>query len=294
MASYNPFARRDSYDRYSLSSYRLLVPLSWALVVVIGVYYTISAPNDIKHGHSIFTQADRHITPFSLNIIVTGIFWILLLLSQLSYVYHLFHRDEAIVTATANVGTHFILNNLLIFAWILLWTRNHFWGSEVILIVNFVNQLVAYWRHRTLPRIVHLATIAGPFAWTLVALFWNGAVAVKSNSQAARIAANVFIWVIYVIGTAHITVAQDDLLGYCLSFLSFGLALKQIAVKTIALQWIFAFVIFAVFLVNSLYVSITRRSGRDIFFRKRVLPEATDREREPLLSDQAQQPPTAS
>ena len=152
---------------------------------------------------------------------------ILLLLSQLSYVYHLFHRDAAIVTATANVGSHFILNNLFIFAWILLWTRNHFWGSEIILIAHFINQHTAYWRHRNLPRLVHLSAVAGPFAWTLMALFWNGAVAVKSNSLPARITANVFIWVIFVIGTGHIATAHDDLLGYCLSFLTLGMCSRR-------------------------------------------------------------------
>ncbi|KAH8430291.1 DUF1774 domain-containing protein [Aspergillus melleus] len=287
MASYNPFARRDSHDRYTLGSYRVLVPLSWLLVVVVGLYYTVNAPHDVKHGHSIFKQANRHITPFSQSTIVTGIFWIFLLLSQLSYVYHLFHRDAAIVTATANVGTHFILNNLFVFAWILLWTRNHFWGSEIILIAHFVNQHVAYWRHRNLPRLVHLAAVAGPFAWTLMALFWNGAVAVKSNSLPARITANVFIWVIFVIGAGHIVTAQDDMLGYSLSFLTLALALKQIAVKTIALQWIFAFVIFAVFLVTSLYITSTRSAGRNILFRKTGQTESTDREREPLLNEPA-------
>ncbi|KAB8245870.1 hypothetical protein F9C07_13396 [Aspergillus flavus] len=287
MASYNPFSRQESHGSYSLGSYRLLVPLSWLLVVVVGIYYTIHAPADVKHGHGIFNQANHHITPFSQSTTVTGIYWILLLLSQLSYVYHLFHKDASIVTATANVGAHFILNNLFIFAWILLWTRGHFWGSEIILIAHLINQHTAYWRHRALPPLVHLSAIAGPFAWTLMALFWNGAVAVHSSSLPARIVANIFIWVIFLIGTTHITVRQDDLLGYCLSFLFLGLALKQIAVKTIALQWIFAFVIFAVFLAESLYITGTKYTGRDVLLRRLTHPETADREREPLLNEQS-------
>jgi hypothetical protein len=147
---------------------------------------------------------------------------VLLLLTQLSYVYHLFSNDGAIANAAANVASHFILNNLFTLAWILLWTRNHFWASELMLALNYLNQHAAYWRHRALPTFVHLSAIAGPYAWTLMALFWNGAVAVNSNSFPARIVANIFIWLIFAFGSTHIMATQDDLLGYCLTFLTLG------------------------------------------------------------------------
>lgn len=205
------------------------------------------------------------------------------------------------MTAAANVATHFILNNLLNFGWILLWTRNHFWPAEVILVLQFLNLHAAYWRHRRLPAFVHLPAVAGPYAWTLLGLFWNGAVAVHSNSLPARIVANVFIWVIFAMGSGHIVATQDYILGYCLSWLmlcmftqhrSFieckanclALAVKQFAVKVIALQWIFAFVIFAVFFIESVYLSSTKYYGRDTLFRRVAAPE-TDREREPLLPE---------
>lgn len=145
---------------------------------------------------------------------------ILLLLSQLSYVWHLFHKDTAIVAAAANVATHFILNNVFIVIWILLWTRNYFWWAEIILILHFINQAVTYWRHRGLPAFVHLPAVAGPYAWTLTALFWNGAVAVHSHNLPGRIVANIFIWVILFIGLQHIVLRNDYILGYCLSFLT--------------------------------------------------------------------------
>lgn len=134
--------------------------------------------------------------------------------------WHLFSKETALVSAAANVATHFILNNLFVFAWILLWTRNHFWGSEIILIAHFINQAICYRNHRDLPAFVHLPAVAGPYAWTLFALFWNGAVAVDSNSLPARIIANIFIWVILFIGLGDITLRQDYMLGYCLSLLS--------------------------------------------------------------------------
>ena len=208
------------------------------------------------------------------------------------------------MAAAANVATHFILNNLFVFVWILLWTRNYFWGAEIILAAHFINQHITYRRHRGLPAFVHLPAVAGPYAWTLTALFWNGAVVVHSHNLPGRIVANIFIWVILVVGLLDIVSRQDYILGYCLSVLSLckwlrsvtcrvfadclwilALALRQFAIKVIALQWIFAFVIFAVFLVVSIYVSNTKYYGRDSLFRRIAHPEANDSEREPLLDD---------
>jgi hypothetical protein len=124
------------------------------------------------------------------------------------------------VAAAANVATHFILNNVFLVIWILLWTRNYFWWAEVILIAHFINQAVTYGRHRGLPAFVHLPAVAGPYAWTLTALFWNGAVAVHSHNLPGRIVANIFIWVILVIGLQHIVLRHDYILGYCLSVLT--------------------------------------------------------------------------
>lgn len=143
-----------------------------------------------------------------------------MLLSQLSYVWHLFSKDVALVAAAANVATHFILNNLFTFAWILLWTRNYFWGAEVILIAHFINQSITWWRHPGLPAFVHLPAVAGPYAWTLTALLWNGAIAVHAHDLPARILANIFIWVILVIGLHKVMLRQDYILGYCFSLLT--------------------------------------------------------------------------
>lgn len=211
------------------------MPLSWVLVVVFGILYSVRSPSDISDGHRIWMQADRHNTLFSQNVVVTAIYWyipprslcsqkadeqrILLLLSQLGYIAHFFTKDSPDLTAAANLAAHYILNNLFVFAWILLWVRNYFPGAEVILAAHYLNQVVANCRHRSQPTSVHLPVVAGPYAWTLMALFWNGAVAVDSHTAGARIAANVFIWVVMVVGAGHVFVAQDYLLGYCLSLL---------------------------------------------------------------------------
>ncbi|KAJ5895390.1 hypothetical protein N7495_007081 [Penicillium taxi] len=287
MASYNPFSRRESHDARALKVYRFLVPLTWLIVVVVGSYYSIHSPGDTKDSKNLWKQALKHETPFSQNNTITGIYWIFLLLSQLSYVWHLFSNDSRLVTPAANVATHFIFNNLFLLAWILLWTRNRFVISEIILVAHLINQYITYWRYHGSPAFVHLSAVAGPYAWTLTALFWNGAVAVHSHNLPGRIVANVFIWVFFFVGLSDIFFRQDYILGYCLSWLTLSLAVQQISIKIIALQWIFAFTIFGVLFISSLYISFTKYKGRDSLFRQVAHPESDDRERAPLLNDSA-------
>jgi hypothetical protein len=71
----NPFARRETHGRYALSTYRVLVPITWLLVVIFGVYYTLHSPDDVKHGRKIFKQGHVYTTPFSLNTTITEIYW---------------------------------------------------------------------------------------------------------------------------------------------------------------------------------------------------------------------------
>jgi len=285
MAYYNPFIRHEAHTRRVLNTHRVLAVLSWLLVVVVGLNYSVNKPWDVPHGHTIWEQAELHPTAFSQNVVVTAVFWILLLLFQVSYLWHIFSQDPLRITAAANVASHFTLNNLFIFAFIMLWVRNHFWPAEVILAVHQISQTTAYWIHLRSPPLVKLSAISGPYAWTLTALFWNGAVAVGSNGVAARLAANVFIWVIFVIGLGHIILVKDYLGGYALSLLLLSLAVEQFELKIISLQWIFAFVIFAIFLFESLYVSSVVYWERDIFWRI-ISHDSSDREREPLLTGQ--------
>jgi hypothetical protein len=104
------------------------------------------------------------------------------------------------VNAAAGVGSHFIFNNLLQFAFIMLFVRSHFVWAEVILIVNFINLSSLYFRYPNLPRFIHIPAISGPLAWTFVAIYWNGAIMVDAHSLAARIVANIFVWSILVYG----------------------------------------------------------------------------------------------
>lgn len=65
--------------------------------------------------------------------------------------------------------------------------------------------------------------------------------------------------------------------------------MKQFALKIDSLQWIFAWVVFAVFAVQTMYAGCTRVAGRDSLFRRAGEPDtANDRERQPLLDEQTQ------
>lgn len=145
---------------------------------------------------------------------------IVLLLSQLGYISRLFSKDAAVVTAAVNVGSYYILNNLFVVAFILLWVRSFFAGAEVIVAANFLSQVALNTNHPASSPWINFSTISGPLAWTFTALFWNGAVAVAGNSTGARIVANVFIWVFLVAGWHHIFALKQTVLGFSLSILT--------------------------------------------------------------------------
>lgn len=144
---------------------------------------------------------------------------LILLILQGGYIYHLFSANAEFVTHAANVGSHFIFNNLLTFGFIMLWVRGHFWQCELLTIVNFFNLLLLYFRHSITPRFVHIPVVSGPLAWTFVALFWDGAILVNAHSLAARIVANVAIWSFLLFGTFFLVAFKDYTMGFALAIL---------------------------------------------------------------------------
>lgn len=151
-----------------------------------------------------------------------------LLTTQLNYLYHLFYGKPHISHAARTVSTHFTLNNLFLFSWIILWTRNQFSASSVFLLASYLNQHAVYAQHPRLPIFVHLPVVAGPYAWAFLGLFWNVALAVSiagdANSLPVRVLGNVFIWVIVVVGSGLVVSSSDYLLAYCFAWLSLCLS----------------------------------------------------------------------
>lgn len=282
----NPFARRDSHSATSVIWYKVLTLASWLLSVVVTVYYALEPPHDGKyHRGTIWHQNHRHPSGFTLNPIITSIYWITLFILQLVYISHLFSPKTESINAACSVGSHFILHNLLHFGFVMLFVRSHFVWAEVLLVLNFANLTSLYFRHNTYPRGIHFPAVSGPLAWTFVALYWNGAIMVPHQaSLVARVFANVFVWAFLGYGLFFIFFYKDYTMGFALSVLSASLGVAQFLRQVIALQWIFAFTIMAVLFVFTLLVAVPAWTGREVPW-SRTATQQTDAERAPLLAE---------
>lgn len=146
---------------------------------------------------------------------------IVLFVLQLVYAWSLWSSNQTYLVAAANIGTHYITSNLLLFGFIHLWVRSHFWLAELLLVINFFNLSFAYFRHSTTPRLIHIGTVSGPLVWNFVALYWVGAVAFHSTHLVGRIVANVFIWGWLGYGVFFLAAYKDYTVGFELSVLAF-------------------------------------------------------------------------
>jgi len=281
----NPFAKRDAHGPNSVLTYKVLTILSWLLSVVVSFYYSYERPHDgPRHRSRIWDQNSLHPTAFTMNHVIVSLYWIVLFLLQLlGYISHLFSADAAKVNAASSVGSHFVLNNLLHFAFVMLFVRSFFWWAEVMLVLNFINLTALHWHHNSYARLIHLPAVAGPLAWTFVALFWNGAIMVNSHTVVARIFANIMIWAFLLYGGFFLVAYKDYSMGLCLSVLVAAIGVGQFVNKLVALQWIFAFTIMAVLFLGSLAIAVPMWMGKEVKFRRSGA--GPDAERAPLLAE---------
>lgn len=279
----NPFAKRDSHSKNAVITYKILTIVTWLLSVIVSIYYTFDYPRDgVYLRKRIWDQNYLYPTGFTLNHMVTSLYWLILFILQLGYIGHLFSSNLDHVNAACAVGSHFITNNLLHFAFVMLFVRSHFGWAELMLILNFFNLLSLYFRHNSYPRFIHTPTVSGPLAWTFVAIYWNGAIMVPHPaSLVARIFANIFVWSILAYGVFFIIAYKDYTMGFCLSVLSAALGVAQFHRQVIAFQWIFAFTIMAVLFVLTVIIALPAWMGREVNFGR----QPADQERAPLLAD---------
>ncbi|KAI5812019.1 hypothetical protein BZA77DRAFT_335460 [Pyronema omphalodes] len=263
MAFSNPFSRDVEGTRRNITAYRVLTLLSFLLQFITTLYYTKNAPTDDHTGHHTIFQ--YHSTPFTLSYVFVSIYWVVLWIMQMVYVWHLFRSDAVAVDSAAAVGSHFILYNVLHFAWVMLWTRGHTILSEMILVINFLQLTAVYFRHHTAPRLIHNAVSAMPLTFTFFMLLWNGAVMIHCYSLVCRVLANVAVWGLAAFAGFFLLAFRDFYVGFATAFLAAGLGVGQFFTKVIALQWPFAFAVMAIVFCGSIFTALsfgtTERTG---------------------------------
>ncbi|OAA32378.1 hypothetical protein AAL_01710 [Moelleriella libera RCEF 2490] len=285
LQAYNPFSRRETHSSGSVLAYKLLTVLSWLLSVVVSIYYVVNAPKDgFTIRRRIWDQNALYRTAFTMSPVLADIYWVVLFALQFGYITHLFSRKTEVVNWAASVGSHFILNNLFHFAFVMLFVRSHFVWAELILILNFLNLSSLYFRHHTYPRFIHTPVVSGPLAWTFVAIYWNGAIMVPHpHTLVARIFGNIFIWSILAYGAFFIVAYKDYTIGFSLSVLAAAIGVAQFERQVVALQWIFSFIIMALLFLATVAIAVPAWTGRDHLWRRSAAP--ADAERAPLLTE---------
>ncbi|KAH9904004.1 DUF1774-domain-containing protein [Xylariomycetidae sp. FL2044] len=280
----NPFAKRDEHSKNTLITYKILTTVTWLLSIIVSFYYTFHSPDDgVWARRRIWKQNAHYDTAFRMNHIIASIYWIVLFILQGGYIAHLYSGTLERVNEACSVGSHFILNNLFHFAFVMLFVRSAFGWAELIIILNFINLSSLYFRHPAYARFIHLPVVSGPLAWTFVAIYWNGAIMVPdSSSQVARIFGNIFIWSILAYGLFFIFIYRDYTMGFNLSVLAAAIGVSQFFVQTVALQWIFAFTIMAVLFVATVIVAIPAATGKQLGYTR---ARESDTERAPLLAE---------
>lgn len=257
----------------SLVVHKWATIISWILAAFVSIRYFVGRSPGDKHNP--YHVSD---TPFSANIIVTLLYWLVLFFLQISFVVQIFvpaaessnPLSESRHTITEKIGWHFTAFNLGVFAWTLLFVKKHFFWSELVLLLSFANITYLYFTHKTYKLrplstwvLIHWPTVALPWSWLMFAVFWNGAVLFHVHKFVGRIISNILIWMFLFVPTFFIVVFNDWGIGLSSSALMFGVGLNQIFTKTFALQWIFAFVIAGLLAVLSLVAAATGKITRE-------------------------------
>lgn len=205
------------------------------------------------------------------------------------YLASLYSAHAGIRSQAANRAAHFALHNVLVMAFVHLYVRGVFFLAEPVLVLDFLNLVIAYRRFpfrrlvvvvvaggrggaasssssssrgannarpsAAAPLLIHAAALAVPYAWSFVALFWAGGAMLHTSGRGAAPFANVAVWGWLVFGAVHVLGQRDWVLGVCMSVLCAALGVQQLAIRGLPLQWEFAFGIMALLFVGSVVVA---------------------------------------
>lgn len=259
-----------------MATSNLTLKLSTTIALVLSIYgnfkYAIGrSPVDDDPEKDPFFKVG--FTPFTGNSLVVFIYWGVLHLQQILFVSKYYYTDGGVSLTDSTDGTtantrandkiawHFTAFNVLQFVWVLLFSKGHYIWAEIFVILNLLQMAFFYVASKTHTQtsvvnyvLVHSTVTAMPLSWLFYTLFWNGAAMIGSNTLAARIVANVFIWNFLFVPLFYLVVYRDWAVGFSSTILTFALALGQLFTKIFALQWIFAFVISGSLLLSSIAV----------------------------------------
>ncbi|KAI5963661.1 uncharacterized protein KGF55_002541 [Candida pseudojiufengensis] len=227
-----------AYNQEQLKTYKAVSIIAFILSVYGGLTFSGVKENDLAH------------TPYSASSILLYIYWAILYIWQAVYIIQVFFPDDFRLSIVSLIGWHFPIFSILHYVWSELFTNEHYFLSEIVLIINFLNIITLYFAHKTFALrpisnylLIHMPLVAMTMAWLFYAIFWNGAVWLQIHKVWGRIVANVFIWVFLFVPGFFLTFFNDWATGVSFTYLLFALAFGQLATKVFALQWIFAFVI---------------------------------------------------
>lgn len=200
------------------------------------------------------------VTPFLNFLIFLIVYWIVYYIMQIVYIQtnlnlNVDNTDTNIVNITKNL----ISFNLINLIWTWLFHGRFYVLSEIVLVIelfiilnNYLINKVYSFKPLKNYLVINLTVGSLPLSWIFFQLFWNGSLMIRVNNLATRVLANIFIWDYLIIGISFLFLFGDYTLGLSLSYLILGIALNQLFVKLIALQWIFAFIISGLLFVLSL------------------------------------------
>lgn len=230
-------ATSDDIYRYKI------VSIGSLLLSVYGNVQLLAQYGKISHEISV--------TPFLNFLVFLIIYWVFYYIMEIVYIQSNLNLNiDNTDTNIINITKSLISFNLINLVWCLLFQSRYYLLSEIVVIIELfvilnnylLNKLYSFKPVKNY-LIINLTVGSLPLSWIFFQLFWNGSLMIRVNNLATRVLANVFIWDYLIIGVAFLFLFNDYTVGISLSYLILGIALNQLFVKLIALQWIFAFII---------------------------------------------------
>jgi len=212
------------------------------------------------------------------------LFRVALFLFQLScLVYAILSVDPAYMDAIVDITSHVGLFNVLHSASLILFVSSHFTWTEVVLVSNFANMSVLYFRCSRLPWLIRSSLASGPLAWAFFAVFWNGGFLIPQVADKTRPAGSVFLWwilcygmgfaftykvgdkyVFRVVFGASLTIGKDDAVCYSLSVLVAAVGLYHARNNAQFHQWVPPIAIAAGLYATFLVIFISRWESNEL------------------------------